>query len=61
MRGELKMDWKEKMIFAMKLLKEACKANGSCLECPFRKKCDLITENTIEHYPYDTPETWKIE
>ena len=37
--------WKEKMIFAMTLLKEACEANTNwdkCEECPFDDYCDCI-------------------
>ena len=62
MRGKLKMDWKEKMALAMKLMKEACKENGDwtkCSECPFTEKCDLIME-TPGHC-FDAPDSWDIE
>lgn len=39
------MDWKEKMIEAMKNLQDACNMNdewAKCNECPFRAYCDSI-------------------
>ena len=39
------MDWKEKMIKAMKDLQDACNENpnwADCKDCPFRDYCDSI-------------------
>lgn len=50
------MDWKEKMITAMTLLKEACKENtgwGKCAECPFENYCDYIMESSAGLTPED--------
>lgn len=43
------MDWKEKIITAMALLKQACGENGEwakCAECPFSDYCDYIMESS---------------
>jgi hypothetical protein len=42
-------DWKEKMLEAMIMMKEACKekdALESCKDCPFSKYCDDLFEGS---------------
>jgi len=54
------MDWKEKMIIAMTLLKEACGENtewAKCAECPFEEYCDYCT---TEDFSGLTPEEFEI-
>lgn len=53
------MDWKEKIITAMTLLKEACGENtewAECAECPFGDYCVYIKESSAGL----TPEKFKI-
>ncbi len=53
------MDWKEKIITAMTLLKEACGENtewAKCAECPFGNYCDYIMESSAGL----TPEEFEI-
>lgn len=41
------MDWKQKMAEGMRLISEACNANGEwdkCKECPFDKYCTALME-----------------
>lgn len=41
------MDWKQKMLEGMRLVREACEANGEwnkCDHCPFDKYCTALME-----------------
>ena len=56
------MDWKQKMVEGMRLMREACNANGEwdkCKECPFDKYCTaLMDENLVD--PFEGL-TWELD
>ena len=50
------MDWKEKVLVGMKLIKEGCHESTdwtNCKDCPFDEFCDYIADKT----KYEIPET----
>ena len=51
------MDWKEKIIEGMKLIRKGCAEQDEyfrCGECPFAKYC-------VDSPDLDYPEDWEIE
>lgn len=52
------MDWKEKILEGMKLIREGCKGNASwvnCCECPYDEYCTAMMSRD-----YESPDTeWK--
>lgn len=52
------MDWKEKILEGMKLIKEGCKENTSwtqCCHCPFNDWCTIFEFNNREHKEFFVP------
>lgn len=39
------MDWKERMIKGMEIIKKACHDAVFCCDCPFSKYCDILASS----------------
>ncbi len=52
---------RQKMITAMKMMKEACRSNDSwngCEKCPFDSFCTMLQHHAIEVYDEDDYAPW---
>ena len=59
---ENKMDWIEEMKAGMRMIKSACKKNGSlnnCKSCPFTNYCDACVD--FLGWPTGEPSAWNLE
>lgn len=57
------MNWQEKILGGMKLLKEGCadkheNLDNQCKDCSFMKICRLISED--RYISYSIPKTWDL-
>lgn len=61
------MNWKQKIIAGMELIKQGCKENGEwadCYHCPFAEICHALDLQAIKSdldFNFYEPTNWEIE